>query len=78
MISMYRSPKDTFFYFKTDGGRLPAQLSGSWTSQELAETQLKNYQESVRNKAEKNSSQVRKAKAKEVIDGPSSDSSSTD
>jgi hypothetical protein len=74
MISMYRSPKDTFFYFKTDGGRLPTQLTGGWTSQELAETQLRNYQEGVRNKAEKNSSQVRKAKA----DGTSANSSSTD
>jgi hypothetical protein len=71
MISMYRSPKDTFFYFKTDGGRLPVELSGSWTSEELAKAKLSQYQEGVRNKAEKNSSQVRKAKA----DGTSANSS---
>ncbi len=71
MISIYRSPKDTFFYFKTDAGKLPASLSGSWTTEELAKAKLAQYQEGVRNKAEKNSSQVRKAKA----DGASANSS---
>ena len=65
MISIYRSPKDTFFYFKTESGRLPGVLSGSWTTRELAEKQLAKYREGAQNKAEKNSAQVRKAKAKE-------------
>lgn len=64
MIHLERDKKTTFFYFKTDAGKLPQALTGVFTNETLARRALEMYQSAVRSTAEKNSSQIRKAKAK--------------
>ena len=65
-IELHRDKATTFFYFKTSAGRLPAELQGFWTQEDIAKDALETYQLKVQGTAAKNSAQVRKAKAKEA------------
>lgn len=62
-LEIKRSPVSTFFYFKGRGA-LPRELRGEFTSLDIAQDALALYQARSRANAEKNSSQVRKAKAR--------------
>jgi hypothetical protein len=70
MLNILRDPKTAQFYFKAESGKLPLELQGVFTDKVFAEKALWLYQQKVQANASKNSSQVRKAKAKEIASAP--------